>query len=269
MKLRSVFAALLCILLAASPAGSGSMLLTGVGPPPVAGGGYTAQGVSFSATTLMHSAAALTGVADSKTGMVSFWFRGAAATDSANIIVFDASSGHFQIARLSSGIMRVTCTDSTATNNMQVTTTATFLSTGSWKHFIASWNLATATIQSYVEDVSDATILTNVNSTIAYATGTTDYLFPDSGLPGPFDVADFWFDPNQAPLDLSVTANRRKFITAGLAPVNLGAAGATPTGTSPAVFFSGASASWNTNKGTGGGFTITAGSITNASSNPP
>lgn len=45
MKLRSVFAALLCVLLAASPAGSGSMLLLGAGN--AGGGGGCSQATAF------------------------------------------------------------------------------------------------------------------------------------------------------------------------------------------------------------------------------
>lgn len=233
------------------------------------GGGYTAQGVNFSATTTMHRAAALTGVTDSKVGTLSFWFRGAAASDASTVRVFGANgNGGVIIDRLSSGVMRIITGDSVGSNNMILASTSSFASSAGWKNCLASWNLAAGGGHMYIEDALEGSI-TGTNSTIAYATGQSDYFMPDAGLPGPFDIADFWFDPNQAPLDFSVTGNRRLFITAGLAPVNLGTNGATPTGTSPAVFFSGATASWNTNKGTGGGFTISAGSITSASSNPP
>ncbi len=262
--LSNIIASLLCLALASSPVGSAGILLLG------GSAGYTAQGVSFSATTTMERVAALSGVTDSKTIMLSFWFRAAAGTDSNTIRLFHSTNVGILLDRLgTSGLMRVICQNAASSNILFINTTATFLAGQGWKHILISGNLATATLQMYVEDVSDITITTNINDTIPWATGQSNYTIPDSGLPGPFDIADFWFDPNQTPLDLTVTANRRKFISAGLAPVDLGATGATPTGTSPAVFFSGVAASWNTNKGTGGGFTITAGSITSASSNPP
>lgn len=49
------------------------------------------------------------------------------------------------------------------------------------------------------------------------------------------DLADLWWGCSQY-IDLSITANRRKFITAGLKPVDLGADGSTPTGTKPTFF---------------------------------
>src|SRR3546814_7073174 len=44
--------------------------------------------------------------------------------------------------------------------------------------------------------------------------------------------------------------------------------GSTPTGSAPLVFLSGATASWHTNKGTGGGFTEN-GALTDAATDPP
>src|SRR3546814_17811034 len=82
------------------------------------------------------------------------------------------------------------------------------------------------------------------------------------------DGADLWLDPGTY-IDLSVTANRRKFVGSGAATsVDLGADGSTPTGTAPLVFLSGATADWHTNKGAGGGFTEN-GALTDAATDPP
>ncbi|WP_192246072.1 hypothetical protein [Mesorhizobium silamurunense] len=80
------------------------------------------------------------------------------------------------------------------------------------------------------------------------------------------DFADIWFAPGQF-IDFSVEANRRKFVDASGKPVYLGANGEMPTGTAPAVFFSGDATGFATNKGTGGAFTLT-GSLTNATTSP-
>jgi len=66
---------------------------------------------------------------------------------------------------------------------------------------------------------------------------------------------------------LSIEANRRKFIDAIGKPVFLGSDGSLPTGVAPAMFFSGDSTAFATNRGTGGPFTLT-GSLTNASTSP-
>lgn len=80
------------------------------------------------------------------------------------------------------------------------------------------------------------------------------------------DMADLWVAPGVF-IDFSVEANRRKFITADGKPVDLGPNCSAPTGTAPAVCFSGDVSSFGTNKGTGGAFT-TSGTLTNAATSP-
>lgn len=64
-------------------------------------------------------------------------------------------------------------------------------------------------------------------------------------------------------LDLSVTANLDKF----LPTTDKGADGSTPTGSIPQLYLSGSTATWHTNKGSGGGLTLT-GALTDAPSDP-
>ena len=80
------------------------------------------------------------------------------------------------------------------------------------------------------------------------------------------DIAEAWFGLGQF-LDLSVIANRRKFRDVSGNPVSLGADGSLPTGTPPAVYFSGNASSFATNRGNGGAFVLT-GTLTNASTSP-
>lgn len=79
-------------------------------------------------------------------------------------------------------------------------------------------------------------------------------------------IADVYIAPGQF-IDFSVEANRRKFISADGKPVDLGSNCSTPTGTAPAVCFSGNASSFGTNKGTGGAFTLT-GTLTDAVTSP-
>lgn len=131
---------------------------------------------------------------------------------------------------------------------------------GRWVHVMGSVDLSsTSKRHLYVDDVSDLFVIDT------YTNDTLDFTMTDWGV-GAFpttgnsklacSMADLWFAPGVY-LDLSIEANRRKFITAARNPVALGAAGATPTGSSPLIFLSGAIASWHTNKGSGGGFTLT------------
>jgi hypothetical protein len=119
----------------------------------------------------------------------------------------------------------------------------------------------------YINDVSDANVATATNDTIAYLTGNTNWTLANTGNPSNCDIADFYLDLVNF-TDLTNIGNRRKFISSSLAPMNLGANGQTPTGSSPIVFFSGPSSGWLTNKGTGG-MTIASGALGVASSNPP
>jgi hypothetical protein len=63
----------------------------------------------------------------------------------------------------------------------------------------------------------------------------------------PLEFYDYWVDDSY--IDLDVEANRRKFITAGNTPVNLGNNGQLVNGTSPQLYFGGLSSNWLSNKG--------------------
>lgn len=137
-----------------------------------------------------------------------------------------------------------------------------------WVHLLCSFDLSDTgkrhlylsdvadlnTIQDYTNDSIDFTVN---NWQIGAASGT--FLFGG-------DMADLWFFPGVY-LDLSVEANRRLFIDGNGLPVDLGSDGSTPTGSAPLVFLSGATASWHTNDGTGGGFTEN-GALTDADTYP-
>ncbi len=83
-------------------------------------------------------------------------------------------------------------------------------------------------------------------------------------------LADVWPGCGQI-LDLTSPANVARFIIDGK-PVDLGADGSLPTGTAPPVFLrrapAGSAASFAANLGTGGAYTISGGSLTNAPSSP-
>ena len=108
----------------------------------------------------------------------------------------------------------------------------------------------------YVNDVSDlATINTYTDDVIDFT--VADWAIganPDGNNKLVGDLAELWFAPGVY-IDLSVVANRRKFRTAAGKPAYLGPTGAIPTGTAPLIYMSGATASWESNNGTGGGFT--------------
>jgi hypothetical protein len=133
-----------------------------------------------------------------------------------------------------------------------------------WINLMISWdaNAAVGTrLKIYTGDTAVA--YTNVSGS-ASTTLVGDYTqanfvigaYTDFSSKFAGDIDFFWLDLTQS-IDFSVEANRRKFFDSRGAPVSLGADGSTPTGTAPIVYLSGDAAEFPTNKGTGGGFTVT------------
>lgn len=75
------------------------------------------------------------------------------------------------------------------------------------------------------------------------------------------DAGHLYSAPGQY-LDISNVTNLNKFIDTGGEAVDLGADGSTPTGVAPLMYFKGAAATFHTNLGTGGAFSVAGGTIT-------
>jgi len=140
-----------------------------------------------------------------------------------------------------------------------------------WHHLLFAAELdVTPVVQLYLDDVILATTETTGPTTgnIDFTPVAADWALGaevDGGSKLFADLAEVYMAAGY--LDISLEANRRKFIDAAGKPVDLGSDGRLPTGTSPLVFFSGPTATWHTNKGSGGGFTEF-GSLTTAASSP-
>jgi len=230
---------------------------------------YTAQSVTFDGADRLARGAALTGVVAGKAGMFSGWVKFAAGGSSQQFIVGRSISSGLRVERSSSGRITVDGRNSGESAILQIRTNTTgFITSTAWHHILASWDLATGRAQLYIDGVTDVdgAFTVTINDTIAY--NTPDYGVGASTLATNFligDMADPYLNTVTS-LDLSVLANRQKFNIADT-PVDLGADGSTPTGSAPAVFLSGAVASWHTNKGAGGGFTLT-GALAAGATNP-
>lgn len=223
----------------------------------------------------LEKLSALTGAADSKTGILSFWIRFDAGSGAQRDIFNSRNAGDS-----SSGVTVVKGTDdkiyiggnsSVPAQVMNFNTSAMPIDGTTWKHILASWNAATTTLQLYVDDVSDKTESVNNNATIVYT--DTKWWVGASSFGTTFalngNLAEFFFAPGQY-LDFSVTANRRKFNSGGK-PANLGATGSAPTGTAPLIYLhlddGETAANFATNRGTGGNFSVV-GALTTASTSP-
>jgi hypothetical protein len=119
---------------------------------------------------------------------------------------------------------------------------------------LVSWDLSVPKISVYVDGVDvtgTPTVLTN--DTIGYSQSNYK-LGADYNNASTFNGAIelLYFDDSY--IDLSVSANRDKFLAA-----NIGSDGSGPTGSQPLLCMYGDAATWNagTNRGSGGDFTMT------------
>lgn len=239
------------------------------------------------------SKATLTGQAASKSGIFSVWFKADTAPGVGGLMMIMEGDDNvvsyndfFQCYLANSAgnryIAVITGEGSGPAVVLQLSTsfTANSWNTGTWYNILASWDGATGAANLYINDAvptfesgSPACANLNVRYNLydEWRVGEMNNFLNGAGV-GNFDggLAELYFAPGQY-LDFSDANNRRKFITAAFKPVNLGAGGATPTGTQPLVYQSladgGAAASFATNKGTGGNWTI-GGTLTTYASSP-
>lgn len=212
----------------------------------------------------------LTGNADGKQGIFSCWIDFAGADASERALLY-SQGGIFSIRKMATNKIRVSGNTSTPTLILQMETSTSYVAANGWIHVLASWDLASTTGWLYVNDASDlAGGSTFTNNTIDYTRSDYGVCGETGGINRIFaNIAQFYLNLSTS-LDLSVEANRRKFITNTLKPVNLGPSGERPTGSSPIIFLEGVVSganSFETNKGTGGGFTVS-GALTDASTHP-
>ena len=226
--------------------------------------------VDFDGTNdYMTRGADLTGLADGKQGILSFWFRKDGG-DGSNQYILANDLERFRCIIQSNNKFMVDA-DNVSGNKLFIETAAAHTASATWKHFLSSWDLATAGARFiYISDAADLTVTVFTNDTIDY-TDTDWSIGVNTSGSQKFNgcLAELFFHTTY--LDISVEANRRKFISASGKPVDLGADGSTPLGVQPLVYqrvADGAAAStFATNLGSGGNFTIT-GSLDIASTSP-
>jgi hypothetical protein len=233
---------------------------------------YTANAVNFDGTNdYLTRGADLTGNADGKEGIVSLWVNFAAAGNGAVQELFcsrDATNIGIQVVRLADNTFRLLGRATAGTTILTIISNSTYTSASGWVHLLLSWNLAATAGWLYVDDANDqAAGATFTDGTIEYtktehAVGATHV--GNGKLNG--DMAELYVN-YATHLDLSVEANRRKFISAAGKPVSLGANGSIPTGSQPIIYLANPTATWQNNLGSGGNFTEN-GALTDASTSP-
>ena len=241
---------------------------------PYAFGGFRVEAAYFDGTNdYLTRGAAWTSSADSSVGLLSMWIKfNGADGGRQEILSWDAQNSKF--FRQTSNAFTADLTTSQGGNQFRGTTALTAAS--GWNHILCAWDYTgTPVRQVYINDTDVYALL---DGGVVGAGATVDWTATDhtafattaasNKLNG--DVADFYLNIAET-LDISVSGNRLRFRTAGGKPKDIGADGSTPTGNDPIAFFrlrAGESASeFATNRGYGGGMTVT-GSLTVSATSP-
>jgi hypothetical protein len=231
---------------------------------------YKTSGRDFDGTNDYATRGAnLTGIADGKAGLLSLWLRVDDA--GANNFIFgdntSSATSKLHVVRFTSGQLQINGRNAAAATILTVATAASAVgASAAWRHVLASWNLATGAGQLYIDDANAKSGAgTQTDDTINHAAATNFSV--GGGTAGGTKLngclSEIWF--NTEYLDISVEANRRKFISAARRPVNLGASGLKPTGNQPLIYMPAGDPT--DNRGAGGNFSVT-GALDLASTSP-
>jgi hypothetical protein len=221
---------------------------------------YQASAVRFGGATYL-SYGRLSGVADSPRGTLSVWLRFNGNDNHQQLITAaELGVGSFGgiggIARQDSNRFEVALLSCAGAMLVDMTSTHPYTSTSGWIHVLASWDVTRGRAQLYINDIDDRAATPTINN------GQICYAVPAWGVGGvtapalAADVADLFVTLDTS-LDLDSPTNRRLFISQTHKPVDLGLRCSTPlAGVVPTLCFTGAPATWATNKGTGAGFSV-------------
>ena len=221
----------------------------------------------------MTRGAALDGIADSKSGILSAWIRLDGGDGVAASIMSSATPFPLQVIRQGTNAFQVIGRNAAGSTILSFSSTSTFTAAATWLHVLASWNLAVAgTGRLYINDAVEYSETTYTDDTIDYNGAANWSIGAGTTGSGKLDgcLAEYYFAAGQY-LDFSNVYQRRKFISASGKPVYLGADGSVPTGTAPTVYQrvadGAAVATFATNLGSGGDFSIT-GTLATGSTSP-
>ena len=197
-------------------------------------------------------AGGLTGISDGNTGLVSYWTKPDAVVAVEFVVSNDALG--FSVDNAGDDV-RILADNSVGTEILNVNSVGDPLTAGQWNHVLIAFTTG-GTIQIYVNDIDrTGTPNTNTADDIDYTKtnwsvgARYDGLFKFAGC-----LSEVYVNIAET-LDLSVVANRRKFVTADIEAVDLGSDGSIPTGSAPAIYLPNAFSSFGTNAGTGGDLT--------------
>jgi len=222
------------------------------------GAAYIASAVHFDTNGSLAAPAPLTGVVDGPTGFLSTWRKAGAQQ---GVIIDIGSTGRFYIEESGDGVLDIFLSDGASLWFGQV---EAVISDNLWHSLLISWDVGHEVgqriVQCFVDD-EEKTATPIEDDGPAFSIGYVGTEWEIAEAEAPYDCSDTAVFLSGF-LDLSVQANRRKFIDDDGKPVN---PSEYPAGA--AMLFSGDAAAFPVNQGSGGEFTLT-GELTNASTSP-
>jgi alpha-tubulin suppressor-like RCC1 family protein len=238
---------------------------------------YYATRFTSSSSQFLQRSGTLTGVSNSSTGIMSFWFKPASInTEQWFLSSYISSAAHFTVFYDSGNRFNIDV-GSSGSDQCRIATNSTYTNTSKWYHVLISWDFNFSAGSRNVKFYIDGTLATNTIITDTGSAISVPYTSLNAWKFGAYDASTFllngnvsevYFAPGQT-LDFSNINNVRKFYSATGKPVYLGPTGSVPTGTQPAVYFKSPAASFGTNSGSGGTpFTVTNGPLTTSSDKP-
>ncbi len=217
--------------------------------------------VGFDGASDLQRTGDFSGIADAKLFTLSLWFR-LDGGDGTLMKLISSGSGRFEVERTATNTLRITGQNSGGTPILDISTAGTFLASSTVHHLLVSVDLLNTASDIRIDDVSDQVATTRTNdfidfTTAAWSIGATTASANDfnGALSKP------WFYANQF-FDLSVTANRRRFINASLKEADLGADGSIPVGSPPHFFLGNNFGTFGTNLSGAGNFGTVTGTLT-------
>jgi len=233
-------------------------------------GPYNPNAVTFEDTTptYLTSGAGMTGAVDSKLWSGSLWFR----YDNNDWEIFDtAGGGDLSIDLFLDGKIQIGGRNGASTIILDIVTPSATpdFDDNNWHHLLFSVDMSdTAKRHLYVDDIDRLdTVNTYTDDVIDFTQSDFSFGATTAGAEGGNgDIADVWLDFGSY-IDFSNTSNRRRFISASGLPMYLGEDGSVPLGNPPDIFFSGDTVTFQSNRGSGGGFTEN-GTLSTAAAQP-
>lgn len=148
-------------------------------------GGKLCRGGSFTNNTLNTTIDAVaTPIVPANQGAVSFWYKSTAAWNSADTMLFDATTvaaRPFFLMKRSTGALRFAVTDSAGTVRTAETSTGYTYAANTWHHVAASWNIKPGTNQTVLQILLDG-VLVNTLTTTPFRTTTSGAIASFSSL---------------------------------------------------------------------------------------